>query len=501
MRGPSVHRPADRGPHWRLPDNPNLAWLRSRVEELQQRYAAGDSEAVELVSGDDPSSPRRLPLAHAQRVLARALGFAGWAELRDHLATIERYSRWPEPFADDRSEPEPTDLLRLACLSYTRWRVADLRAAAELVAAGGLATDAWTLAATGRADDLARLLGEHPELADTEGGPYRWPPLLYLCYARLGAQRGDPVRTARVLLTAGADPDAGYLWHGLTSPFTALTGAFGGGERAEPPHPDSSELARVLLDAGADPNDNQTLYNRMFTPADDHLRLLLPYGLGTARPSVWRDRLGSAYPSSAEMVGEQLRSAAERGFIGRVRVLLEHRVDPNTTGYHPILGDQNAYEVAVRSGHREIAALLAAAGGRSDRLDAVDLLLADLLSGTDVSADPELIGEAVRRQPAALADAVAHGQDAALPLLLAHGFDVNGSAHGRRTALHLAAIECRPAIAGWLLDHGADPTSRDREHDATPAGWAAYAGHRELALLLDPVPAADPPSTTAKSGA
>ena len=29
---------------------------------------------------------------------------------------------------------------------------------------------------------------------------------------------------ARTLLQAGADPNAGYLWHGLPTPFTVLTG-------------------------------------------------------------------------------------------------------------------------------------------------------------------------------------------------------------------------------------------------------------------------------------
>ena len=38
------------------------------------------------------------------------------------------------------------------------------------------------------------------------------------------------VRCAQLLLDAGADPDAGYLWRGLTTPFTVLTGVFGVGE-------------------------------------------------------------------------------------------------------------------------------------------------------------------------------------------------------------------------------------------------------------------------------
>ena len=98
-----------------------------------------------------------------------------------------------------------------------------------------------------------------PWQAREEGGPYRWEPLLYLTYSRLDAPH--QVEIARLLLEHGADPNAGYLWQGMPSPFTALTGAFGRGEGDQPPHRDRVELARLLLDAGADPNDSQTMYN------------------------------------------------------------------------------------------------------------------------------------------------------------------------------------------------------------------------------------------------
>ncbi|MBT0568178.1 hypothetical protein [Williamsia sp. CHRR-6] len=49
-----------------------------------------------------------------------------------------------------------------------------------------------------------------------------------------------PVASACVLLQAGADPNVGFLWKGLPSPFTALTGAFGG------------DMCRWLLEHGAD---------------------------------------------------------------------------------------------------------------------------------------------------------------------------------------------------------------------------------------------------------
>lgn len=203
------------------------------------------------------------------------------------------------------------------------------------------------------------------------GGPFDWEPLLYLSYSRLGAPvaEASPVEAAAMLLEAGADPNAGYLWRGMTSPFTALTGAFGGGEQWQAPHEDSLELARLLLTAGADPNDNQVLYNRMFAPANDHLELLFEFGLGTDVDSPWRARLGHTYPSPRQMLEEQLRWAAAHGMVDRVRLLLAHGVDPDGRGYHPVYGDRMALTLAVDAGHREIARELVQAGANSAGID------------------------------------------------------------------------------------------------------------------------------------
>ena len=73
------------------------------------------------------------------------------------------------------------------------------------------------------------------------------------------------VAVARLLLEHGADPNAGYLWEGLIPPFTALTGALGGGGTI-PKHPEELALARLLLEAGADANDGQALYNQGWGP-------------------------------------------------------------------------------------------------------------------------------------------------------------------------------------------------------------------------------------------
>ena len=60
-----------------------------------------------------------------------------------------------------------------------------------------------------------------------------------------------------------------------------------------------------------------------------------------------------------------------------------------------------------------------------------------------------------------------------------------GPDHGEGvTALHLAAQSGKSDAVEALLELGADPTIADGCHDATPASWADYGGHGELAARL-----------------
>jgi ankyrin repeat protein len=57
---------------------------------------------------------------------------------------------------------------------------------------------------------------------------------------------------------------------------------------------------------------------------------------------------------------------------------------------------------------------------------------------------------------------------------------------GGYTALHAAAFHGNDEAVTVLLKHGANPRTRDDKYCATPAGWAAYAGHMATAnLVLD----------------
>jgi ankyrin repeat protein len=69
-----------------LPAKPSLAQLRKQAKELLKAYQAGQLDAVaEIERFEEKPDPATFVLADAQRVLARAYGFASWAKLKQHV--------------------------------------------------------------------------------------------------------------------------------------------------------------------------------------------------------------------------------------------------------------------------------------------------------------------------------------------------------------------------------------------------------------------------------
>lgn len=489
-----------------LPMDPDVGQLRRQARELQRSARAADPVALALLERHDPDrvvDAPRLPLSTAQLVLARMHGFAGWPGLVDHVDLIGTLRRSPDdvPAQDDPA----SEFLRLACLTYGREDSPARRhkAAALLAADPSLGTSSvYAAAATADPAALRAWLERDRAWAVTEGGPFGWAPLAYLAYARhdshvTAAQVRDSVD---LLLGAGGDPDTGYLWHGLPMPFTLLTGAFGEGERGpvdQPRHPRSLVLARRLLEAGADPNDGQSLYNRMFSPDDGHLELLLAFGLGRGDGGPWRHRFGHTLPSPSELLRVQLRWAVDHGLSGRVRLLAAYGVDVRQPFERPGYGEQ-----AARHGDTTMVDVLVELGADRPVLAPVDALVAAVLRGdrSEVErlseADPAVAASARATRPALVVQAAAAGSVPAVRLADQVGFDLD--ALGRadlaadqewETALHAAVQGDHPDVVRALLELGADPTVRDRRFDSTPRGWAEHLGHPEIASLLP----ADPP--------
>lgn len=414
-----------------LPHRPHLERFRRDARRLQRAVRDGDAEAraqVERVV-DRPVDATELPLAVAQLAVARRHGFSSWPRLREYLRTAERLGR---DTSSDPGEDPTARLLAHACLVYDesdgpdRWSVAR-----ELLTADPAAPqrDPYVAATVADPDAVAAHLARDPGLARTEGGPFGWTMLFHLAYSRV-PQR-DPLGTARLLLDAGADPEAGYLWQGAPTPFTVLTGCFGGGEQGpgrQPAHPQGSALARSLVARGADPNDAQTLYDRMFARDDEHLRVLLPLGLGHGSGGAWHRRLGEALETPDEMVRRQVDWARDHGFEQRLALLAEHGFTEGTTPDAPTPWPaRRGLPPVARAGTPQAVRSLAAAGGDLD------------------------------------------------------------APYDGRTALHFAAWVGDVELVKALLESGADPTARDATYGTTPLAWAEHAHADATATLLRPV--------------
>ncbi|GIH16918.1 ankyrin repeat domain-containing protein [Rugosimonospora africana] len=501
-----------------LSDNPHLGYLRNRARELQRGVRRGDPDALRRLADqrvDVPGEPTAFPLSGAQLTVARECGFASWPRLRRYLDVVAQY-RWdaaPEPAGAGDVAGE---FCRLACLTYAndgpvRWqRARDLLAEHPTVTRDSV----WAAAAAVDVAAVRAQLAAEPALARRRGGPYQWRPLFYLAYSRLdpAVPVGAVLEIARLLLDNGADPDEGYLWNGLPTPFTLLTGAFGEGEQGperQPRHPHSLALARLLLDAGANPSDGQTLYNRMFRPDDDHLALLFEYGLGVGDGGVWKRRLGEALESPADMMRGQLAWAIDHDFLDRVRLLVRHGVDIVS----PLDDGRTPAARAAWSARRAIVEFLVAHGAPAPDPDPVDDLIGAAMAADRpavrrlVDAYPEVAEQARQRRPGLLVWAAADGRREAVALIAELGFDVNALGRGDtpgetpwNTALHEAAASGDLDLARALLALGADPDITDARFAGTPLGWARHFERQAMVELLEPVTTEPPPGDDGSTG-
>jgi ankyrin repeat protein len=480
-----------------LPTDPSVEQLKKQAKDLQRGVRDGDPVAIALAEEFHPGD-ETFARADALLVIARRYGFPSWPRLLRHVETVHHYSRWPHRQPVGQPVTSETglvhELLALACLNYGSDSPDRIAQAKDLLADHSelAGADIYTMAATGNVESARALLATDPDAARRPGGPHDWEPVLYLAYSRVGGDLPghSPVETARLLLDHGADPDAGYLWEGLPSPFTALTGAFGGGEGDQPPHPASAALARTLLDAGADPNDSQSLYNRQFKPTNDHLVLLFEYGLGTGPGGPWHKRMGPALDGPEALVERQLGWAARRNMPDRVRLLLDHGVDPNgPRTCYPMGQARNALEVALFSGHEEVAAILVAAGATTPSLDPVEQCVAACMAADRAEvdrlrqADADVVERTRNQHPGLVGRAADLGHTEAVRLLVEVGFDVEGGP-GNEHPLHWAAFRGSLDTVQALVELGADTTRVDDRFDATPRGWADHAGHHEIADYL-----------------
>jgi ankyrin repeat protein len=477
-----------------LPDNPSLEHLKKQAKRLLDRLHASDPGARAEMEEfhPKPAAIADLPtLADAQVITARSYGFPTWIKLREFLGIIEPYV-WNEPEATPES---PADLFpRVACLTYARFRVNQAEGQRLLAANPDLAsTSIYLSAAIGDVEQTRTFLDRDPQLLNRKGGPFHWEPLLYACYSRFTSPNPahSLLEVVRSLLERGADPNAGFL-HSGTYPFTALTGAFGRGEdwNNQPPHAQWRELVKLLLDHGADPNDLQSLYNRHFDGNNEHLQILLSYGFGKGKDGPWFARMQGG-TSPANLAEKELIRAAQKGFLERVRLLVEHGVNVNA---RLGLNGRTVYEEALRAGRTVVADYLLQHGAAKVELDTLQQFSIACAAGrrdevqARLKADPTLLERLGHNGRIELLHRAGHILEG-IRLAVELGVDINAvvpGTHMDRTVLHNAAAWSTIPVIKFLLDLGADPNLLDLTYHSTPVGWALYHGRRDNAEFLLP---------------
>ena len=212
----------------------------------------------------------------------------------------------------------------------------------------------------------------------------RKPVYLDGCAASRHTNSGTPKNSGMFLRSLASEGGGQYR-------FTALTGAFGEGESGPvncPEHPQWRELASMLLDAGADPNDSQSLYNRMFTPGHECLKMLLAHGLGPEARCNWLIAVdGRLCDNPMQTLRYQLNWAINNHQVERARLLIDHGADLGTEE-----GEPSLFESAMLAGQTELADYLVEKGAERPELDALTQFASACMSRLSKKSAQQLCG-------------------------------------------------------------------------------------------------------------
>lgn len=341
------------------------------------------------------------------------------------------------------------------------------------------------VAATLGDEDAVRIfLQENPTLATATGGPYNWDALTHLSFSRflrLDDERSDAfVRTARLLLDAGASANTGW-YEEMEHPTphrmfeSAIYGAAAVARHAG--------LTKLLLEYGADPNDDETPYHVPESYDNTIARLLMESGKLTAeslttiliRKTDWHDedglQLALDYAADPNFVTRWGNTALHHAVLrdnsgGMIERLLRHGGRPDVVSTRSQL---SVAQLAARRGRGDLLRLFARYGF-SKELSGVDELIARCALGEATEESPGLRGQVIAWGGTLLAQFAGNGNDDGLRSLLALGILPNalyaeGDAYfdeaKNSTALHVAAWRARPVCVRTLIAAGAPVNALD----------------------------------------
>ena len=299
-------------------------------------------------------------------------------------------------------------------------------------------------------------------------GPKGWTPLLYLSFTRLplASANDNAVEIARMLLEAGADPNA--FFHAGDSHYTPMTGVAGEGEEDRPRHPHHVEITQLLLDFGANPYDIQVVYDLGFK-ADYMWWLPLIYASSVRRGRIadwqdpeWKMLDMGGYGSGARWF---LEHAISSNRIELAKWCLEHGANPNaapsrSTHFRP----WSLYEGAVINGRHEIARLLLEHGA----------------VGGEVQVPPQKPYEALHK-------AARENRADEIHRLIDAGVSPDAADEKNLRALHEAGYANALDAAKALVERGAEIDPTEEHYGGTPLGGAAHFLSRDVMDFLAPL--------------
>ena len=459
-----------------LPARPNLDHLKNEAKALRNAFESGDAEAVQRVHAV-LGAINQLKLTEAQRVIAREYGFPTFTRLRAHVQAL-------------RSLDEAIT----AFLNAVFYRDADA-ARQVLTTEPRIASNSLHVAAVlGLADDVRRLITENPARVHEGAGQPAADPLLWLGYSPFHGESAERDRglfeAAVLLLDAGADPNSKDGRYGVPVLY-AVTGMN-----------NAPRIARLLLERGASPTDGESVFHAAERYNIEALELLLEYGVDLNYVGDWGN-------TAIYFLLRYHRIDQEPRVKQGVDWLLEHDADPNVlcgrerenalhvavrrgqssatirmfldriTDVDAPRGDGlTAWQLAKRAGFDEVATLLEEHGARARTLSPVDQLLAACSRGDADRAralsSPQLIDSLTDGDAELMVEAAAENRAATVLACIAAGFPIDSKDPNGATALHYAALHGNAAIVRALLAARADFTPTDREHNATPLGWACF---------------------------
>lgn len=478
-----------------LPAHPNLEQYKKQAKELLRACRADDADALRVLHAYHPrrQDGTRFALADAQLVIAREHGFESWPKF---AAEIER-CRIANSIA---TLSDPIDVFLRAALVP---RDGSSHAAGTLDEANAIlaqyphaaTSSIFAAAALGDEPTVRAYISGNAAAVHERGGPYGWDALCHLCfsrYLRLDKTRSEAfVRTARLLLDAGANPNTGWyekpwqpgekdVWE------SALYGAAGMAHHAA--------LTQLLLDRGADPNDGETPYHAPENYDNTVVGILLKSGRVDergkswilARKADWHDDAGmklalehGANPNFVPHWGRSaLQHAIQRGNgLVMIEMLLEAGADPLLPNN---IDGLTGAQMAARCGRGDILRLLTERGV-DPMLRGVDRLIAACARGdrAEMSAisnsEPALVDELCEQGGKLLFRFAGVGNTDGVACLLDFGVATNARSDGdpywdlakQSTALHFAAWLGWPETVKLLLERGAPVNARDaRERTA-----------------------------------